>query len=1082
MASHGESFIGVLVLLLGAALLPFAAAQVWAAEFPTGLDTRDPGRAPRVAVFRAPGFPAADAPAIEDATLTAALSGIPNDTLDSPAAIGAKLKLRDYDVFLLPYGSAFPVDAWPAIREFVRAGGSLVVLGGAPFHQPVRLEKGSWLAGFRQPTYARELLIGPAQELDLASFHGPLKTAPVEGSGWTAPLPEASRTWALTLRLTDKEDLPGEGGSAGPREGLARPLVHVLDAEGLPRACPLLEIDRLRGPGQGGRWVFAPSDARLAPETIRAAVGRALEGASELDARPVRAAVDIGESAVLRILVNRPLVRAGEPQALARVTVRDDVGKSVFTGEAMLGGTAESRSGLLRVATDRPLPPGLYRATVELATATWQPRSVVTGFWVKDEKLLASGPKLSVSRDWIRRDGKVLPVIGTTYMASDVHRKFLFEPNPALWDRDFAQMRKHGINMVRTGLWTGWTRVMLDPGAVDENVLSALDAYVLSAAKNGVLVCFNFFAFIPPSFGGTNPYLDPRSIEGQRAFVSRFASRYRGVGWVHWDLINEPSYARPQDTWKNRPIGDGFERAAWTEWVKTKHGEDPALVRDLWRDPSGDLFDLPRGDEMEHSFLREGRRPRKARDFGEFSQDAAANWMRTLRAILKEAGGEVLVTLGQDEGGAGTRPAQSIHYDSLDYTSVHTWWNNDDLLWDGVVTKAPEVPSMHQETGLMSLQDVDGFAWRTPAFAANLLERKFAYAFAGRGTGVIQWAWNINPYQPIDNEATIGLWRPDGTAKAELRAVGEFSRFFAEAAPYLDDFAPDPVVLVIPHSRMFMGRPGGPDATKRVVRLLAERFGVVPTALSEVRLTAERLKHARLVIVPAPEFLQESAAAALLAASKAGAKVLVTGAVEGDSYGRATESLKALGLLGAGRALAAPRADDLGRSRHRHLRGARAGEDAARVRHLARRLLGRGLARAAAARVRARGRAAHRAPRLRAEGSRHRDASGAGRRRRAPAARPEGDPRRRRQRDTGGRAADPDRRGRARRRARGRVPRKAGPLRARHGQGAGRDAGRADQSVVEAALNGRTPIASLTRRRGALSERAPFRYGGRQAT
>ena len=38
-------------------------------------------------------------------------------------------------------------------------------------------------------------------------------------------------------------------------------------------------------------------------------------------------------------------------------------------------------------------------------------------------------------------------------------------------------------------------------------------------------------------------------------------------------------------------------------------------------------------------------------------------------------------------------------------------------------------------------------------------------------------------------------------------------------------------------------------------------FGVVPTALSEIRLTPERLKDARLVLVPTPEVLEESAAA-----------------------------------------------------------------------------------------------------------------------------------------------------------------------------------------------------------------------------
>ena len=904
MTSHGSSSIPAPVLLLAALLLPLA-ARAAAADFARGLDQRDPARPPRVAVFRSPGFPTADAPPIDDPTLSSALSGLSTDTLDSPSALTQRLRLHDHDVLVLPYGSAFPVDAWPAIRDFVRAGGGLVVLGGAPLQQPVRVEQGAYVMGLRQATYAHELLIGPAQELDLSTFAGPLKTVATSGSGWAGPLPEAKHTWALTVRLTDTADMPGQDGSAGPREGTARPLVHVLDGEGLPRACPLLEIDRLRGPGQGGRWVFATSDAALPPELIRAMVARALDGAWELDARPVRAAVEPGETAVLRILLQRPLGRAGEVATMATVDVRDEGGRSVWSGEVPLLGPPEARSGYARVTPPAPLGPGLYRASVRVAGVPWQPRTVLTGFWVKDQKLLAAGPKLTASRDWLRRDGAVMPVVGTTYMASDVHRKFLFEPNPALWDRDFAAMAKQGVNFVRTGLWTAWSRVMLDPGAVDENVLSALDAYVLSAARNKVVVCFNLFAFIPPAFGGTNPYLDPRSIEGQLAFVSALASRYHGSGWIHWDLINEPSYARPEDLWKNRAIGDPYERAAWTAWAKAKHGDDPERIRELWRDPGDDLFSVPRGDEMDYAPLREGRRPRKARDFGEFTQEAAASWMRRLRAVLKQAGGpEVLVTLGQDEGGTGTRPAPSIYYDALDYTSVHTWWNNDDLLWDGVMTKAPEVPNLHQETGLMSLEDTDGFAWRTPEAAADLLERKFAYAFVGRGAGVVQWAWNVNPYQPIDNEATIGLWRPDGTAKAELRSLPAFARFFAKATPYLDDFAPDPVVMVIPHSRMFMGRPGGADGTRRVVRLLAERFGVVPTALSEVRLTPERLKGARLVLVPTPEVLQESAAAALLAASRAGAKVLVTGAVEGDSYGRTTGSLRALGLVDAGRPLA----------------------------------------------------------------------------------------------------------------------------------------------------------------------------------
>src|SRR5688572_31719838 len=38
-----------------------------------------------------------------------------------------------------------------------------------------------------------------------------------------------------------------------------------------------------------------------------------------------------------------------------------------------------------------------------------------------------------------------------------------------------------------------------------------------------------------------------------------------------------------------------------------------------------------------------------------------------------------------------------------------------------------------------------------------------------------------SPYQPIDNESVIGLFRPDGTAKLELRALRELGEFATAA-------------------------------------------------------------------------------------------------------------------------------------------------------------------------------------------------------------------------------------------------------------------------------------------------------------
>jgi len=855
-------------------------------------------------VFRAPGFPTVDASPIDDHVLDRALEKFPVGRAASATELAERLR-GPADVLVLPYGSAFPVDAWPSIQAFLRSGGGLAVLGGAPFHEPVRSEGGAWVRGPRQTVFAHDLLIGPAEPVAIGAGWKAVD-APGKAANFFFAVPPSKTAWALTLRLATDKNYPEEHGTAGPREAVARPLAHLVDDANVPRACPLIEIDRLLGPARGARWVLATTDAKLDVPLIEAIVARAVAGASELRVLPRRASVTAGTNVELDVSMRPAPADAGPP--VVHVEVTDEAGKPVVAKDVALAASGETRTGTFVV--DTRLQPGMYKVDVIDARPrppeheSAAPRRASTAFWVRDEKLLASGPKLGVSADWLRRSGRPFPVIGTTYMASDVHRDFLFEPNPRVWDADFADMKRRGIELVRTGLWTAWSRVMPDGHAVDERVLSALEAYVETAAKHGIVVCFNLFAFLPPSYGGTNPYLDPRSLDGQKALVMQLARRFKGVSWIHWDLINEPSYAPPAKLWKTRPIGDAHEAAAWKVWVQKRHGSSEGKLRSLWRIPDGDVYAVPRDEDFEQVALQVDRRPRRARDFREFTEDVVTSWARTMRAAIRDVAGDTLVTLGQDEGGIHERATQQLMADALDYTAVHTWWKNDDLLWDGVVTKVIGKPSLHQETGLMRLEDIDGVPWRSPADAAALLERKLGYAFAGRGAGVVEWVWNVNPYMPIDMESTIGIYRPDGTAKPELDTLSRFARFFQAAAPHLDDFEPDPVVLVVPHARAFLGRTGAIDATKPVVRALGERFGVVPSAVSDLRLGFDRLRGAKLVIVPSPDVLDEGAARALLEASRAGTKVLITGAVDGDSYGQPAPALRELGLLGATRPVA----------------------------------------------------------------------------------------------------------------------------------------------------------------------------------
>jgi hypothetical protein len=711
---------------------------------------------------------------------------------------------------------------WPRILAHLRAGGPLLQLGGPPLSDA--------------PEFARRLLIGPAERVPF-----PTGGSTVAASGYDGPPPPAADAYACVVRFTTLKDFPEEDGTAGPRDAVLRPLAHVVDAEGFPRAAPIIEIDRLRGPFAGGRWIFVATDGEVSPELEAALRARAAQGATDLAAVPRRASLAAGEAAEFTVERRRPHAAAA-PFAVDRFAPEESPATYVavapdgrgMQGSFVLRGRGDARTGTFSLPGAFAAAAGFYRVTVRCEDEA-QPGAVETGFRVRAAEPPAIAP-LGVSRDWLTRDGRPVPIVGTTYMASDVHRKFLFEPNPAVFERDFAAMRAAGLNFVRTGLWTGWNRAMVDPGALDEGVLAALEAFVDAAAAHEIDVCFTFFAFQPPRFGGVNPFLDPRAREGQRAWIRAVAGRLRGRGRVHYDLINEPSYSPADQLWTNRPIGDAFEAAAWRAFLERRFGmaellpEQKAVVlREALGDAGDDPYAPPTTADQQYAMVRENRSPRRAVAFGAFTNAVVAEWAADLRREIRVAAGKnVLVTLGQDEGGTENRPAQLLHADAVDYTALHNWWKNDDLLFDGLATKAEGVPNLVSETGLMRLEDVDGRPWRDPLAAARLLERKCALAFGARGAGVVQWAWNINPYMPIDNEATIGLWRPDGTAKPEFDVLRRFAAFARRAAPALDDYEPAEVVLVLPQARVWAGRPRGLDGAKRLVRVLADRFGVAP--------------------------------------------------------------------------------------------------------------------------------------------------------------------------------------------------------------------------------------------------------------
>ena len=240
----------------------------------------------------------------------------------------------------------------------------------------------------------------------MTAFAGPRTSVVVAGSGWTRPLPEPTTdVGAHRPPHLGRRTCPARTGPPGPRDGVVRPLVHVRDGKGLARACPLLEIDRLRGPGRRGRGGCSrpPTPARRGGDPRRPSSARS-QASVELDARPIRAAVDPGEPVRIRVSVRRPGARAGggvrDPGA--REGPRRRRGGSSRRARSSCWGPPRSAPAS---SPSRPARPSDRASTTRRSrsrASPGRPRTIETGFWVKDAALLASGPRLSVSRDWLR--------------------------------------------------------------------------------------------------------------------------------------------------------------------------------------------------------------------------------------------------------------------------------------------------------------------------------------------------------------------------------------------------------------------------------------------------------------------------------------------------------------------------------------------------------------------------------------------------------------------------------------------------------------------------------------------------------
>jgi hypothetical protein len=836
-------------------------------------------------VFEEPGFPVADAAAPDFAQLHAILPSamfVPSQQLKS--------SLSSASMLILPYGSAFPEAAWPEINAYLTRGGNLLVIGGRPFTRAAFRTNSGWQLREYSVRFIHELQIDQYQETpgsDGLQFE-PNPDIPLQLAAF-----RWARGFSPVIRLSSV-DLYKRGGSAGALD--ARLDVLAWGTKDRRRmTAPAIVIDHVRSRFFGGRWIFVNSEIysqfyeATGPESpIAGLASLAARGSHEFTARPTLPLYAPGEP--IEVELNWLSASTTQPNLRAEVSIVPERGqkKRVIKSAAISDNVMVS---FPPAATD-----GLHLIEARLFDGDRQIAMYRSAFWMCNLEYLRSGPKLTVNEDYFELDGRPLPVVGTTYMASDVQRLFFDHPNVYVWDKDLGLIVDAGLNMVRTSWWTNWDKMCDETGRPYERTLRTLEAYLMTARRHGLPVQFNFFAFLPDVLGGNNAYLDPESIRRQKALFAGVAGRFRDVPFVAWDLINEPSFS--QFLWRTRPNGDYIETAHWNEWLKQRY-PDRATLAEAWGSSfigDAEWLSLPTEFEFNSRAMYSGVNSLKLHDFYTFAQEKFAGWAQQMRDAIRAAGAQQLVTVGQDEGGYDERLSPAFFGPAVDFTTTHSWWENDALLWDSLVAKQPGKAMLVQETGLQRELTMDEVARRTVESEGALFERKMAMAFV-QGSGAIQWLWNTNTYMTEANEAPIGALRGDATEKPEATVLREFAKFAAKAR---DSFkAPEaPSVAIVTSQAAQFSVLGNMqvEAQRKAVRALTYYNRVPAYVVAENRI--RDLGTPKLVILPSPQALSEPTWQALLDYVKSGGNLLITGPVNRDAHWKITDRLNVLGLKG----------------------------------------------------------------------------------------------------------------------------------------------------------------------------------------
>jgi len=792
-------------------------------------------------------------------------------------------------LLIWPYGSAMSDDVWPAMFSYLENGGNLLVTGGRFFSRNVILENGEYKAGPWTNRFIEQLRI---IDSEILPYEGVVKTEVNERFPFLdAKISSQNVDSAYSvLVMMSSYSFTDRNGSLSSKDGTWYNIVAGVNQEGLNTIPLISEINREQEQFAGGRWLlfnFKPVedywDSQEGQELLSTYIHYGMNQPMRVDVVPEYAFYNAGVNPKINIILDQ--LQNKEPlQASVEVIYENKIIQKEKA--TMAAGDKDFSFELKKKVKD-----GLYRVNLTLEQDGQPFLYTWNGFLVGELASMNSGESFGTNSHFLTRGGETFPVAGMTYMSSENHRFYFIDPNPAIWDADFKYMKESGINMIRTGIWTGHEYILDKEGNVNDKTMRAWDAFFMIAKKYDIPVQLNFYHMMPSVEGVDDPYTNPKAYEHQKKYILAFAERYKNNPDIIWDLINEPSYGKEGFTFGDAvPTGTATEQKEWDQWLRGRY-ENLEVIASNWNTTVDEILDdnelikLPEQHMLQNRGLYTvEQKPTMAFDYNLFSQYAYNNWAREMKKIIRDTGSKQLVVTGMDEGGVMNRVFHDFIAEESDFSNLHNWWQMDDLLWDNIMAKSKDIPLLLQEVGNMRFEDMRGHRRMSETAIAHSLERKLGYSIGVEGAGYIPWIWNTNIYLFNQNEAFIGLHRGDGTAKKEVEVFNKLNDFIHQAWDYFSPAKDPEIAVVIPYSlQMTAYNQQAISATRGAIRTL-HYFNRMPAiSASEYHLSRFE-ENPKLAILPGAQVISEEGWDGLLDWVNNGTTLLVTGPIDRDPW------------------------------------------------------------------------------------------------------------------------------------------------------------------------------------------------------